>query len=810
MDNIDLKFEYSAEKFKVLFDLSPVGTAIIDYETGIFLEFNQSLLNSTSYTKEEFKKLSFWKMSSNNDEIQNKKELKETNTLCSSQKEYIKKDGTFYPVKISGSLLSKSNEKNLVLVFIEDISLNKEYEIIFNDSRELLGYVAIENNLQNTLDKIIDFAEKRNPFSMCSILLLDKSKKHLKKGSAPSLPDFYNEAINGIEIGDKVGSCGSAAFNKKRVIIDSIDTHENWQAYLGLTNKANLHACWSEPIISSSNEVLGTFAIYYSKAKKPSEFELKIIENFANIASKAIEKYHYNKNIKDNEYKMEQFFNSSQSGLLYIDENRKLIKANQRFADILGYDSPDELLGFSMEKFHLSHKNFIEFGKNNFTTLIKEREKFNISYELKRKDGTSIWCDLSGKALDSNIPVDLSKGVLWTVHDLTEIRQRENELKKLNELAQSLTKSQQILLSLFDKGDSVLFKWKNNQVWSVDYVSLSVFKLLGFSKEEILSSKIKYEDCINKDDLLRVQSEVENALVEKLDYFKHEPYRITTKSGEEKWILDYTVTQKDDNGNITHFIGYLTDISEQIKNQEMIFHQSKIASLGEMLGNISHQWRQPLSVISTAATGIEFKKELGLLEDDEIIYNMRSINENAQYLSKTIDDFRNFFLGDTNIKSEVCLRDCIEKVLILIQDTFKNLNIDIVKNIDKELFFTCNENLLIQALINLFNNAKDALVQIKQSSSKRYIFIDIYKENNISKIAITDNANGIEEKYLEKVFEPYFTTKHKSQGTGIGLYMTNQIITKHLKSEIKVKNIEYLYENIKYKGAKFIINLSKS
>lgn len=283
--------ELSDEKFRILFELSPLGMAMIDYETGKFLEVNQSLLNSVKYTKEEFLSLSFYDVTPKEyDQLEKQqiKDLEATGKFGPNEKEYIKKDGTRYPIIISGFSFINTDNKKVVWGIIEDITEKKQYEIIYNDNKELLEYIAIENSLQKVLDKIVDLAEKRNPETICSILLLDENKKHLITGSAPSLPKFYNDAINGVEIGEKVGSCGSAAYTKKRVIVEDIDTHENWQDYLELSQKANLHSCWSQPIISSQNEVLGTFAIYNNVIKAPNTFMLNLIETYANIAAKAI------------------------------------------------------------------------------------------------------------------------------------------------------------------------------------------------------------------------------------------------------------------------------------------------------------------------------------------------------------------------------------------------------------------------------------------------------------------------------------------------------------------------------------------
>ena len=805
------KIEPSDEKFRILFELSPLGMAMIEHKTGKFLEVNQSLLNSLNYSKEEFLSLSFYDITPNEYEEQEKQQIKDlesTGKFGPNEKEYIKKDGTRYPIIISGFSFTDSNNKKVVWGIIEDITEKKQYEIIYNDNKNLLEYIAIENSLQKVLDKIVNLAEKRNPEIICSILLLDETKQHLFTGSAPSLPKFYNDAVNGLKIGEKIGSCASAAYKKERVIVENINTHENWQDYLDLTQKANLHACWSQPIISSQNEVLGTFAIYNNVIKAPNTFMLNLIETYANVVAKAIEKNRYSeiiqKNTKELEEKtllLENILNTIPDIVWLKDKNGIYLRCNSEFekfvnkkeSEIIGKTDYDFVDKETADQFIINDKIAMETKK-----IVRTEE--SISDKTTNKKFIFDTAKISMENLDGEII-----GILGIGHDITLREKKEEELKKLNELTLSLTKSQQVLLSLFDKGDSTLFKWKNGKDWPIEYVSLSIEKLFDYSRNEFITANIPFIDYIYKDDIPRVLYEVETAIKENKSYFKHEPYRIITKNKQLKWVLDYTAIQKNDQGEITHFIGNLTDISDQIHNQELLYHQSKIASLGEMLGNIAHQWRQPLSIISTIATGAKLKKELNILDDKEFIDNMEKINNHTQYLSSTIDDFRDFFSSNDYIKNKINLKDSLKKAFSLVKDAYKSSNIKIIQDLYEETSLLYNENIFIQAIINILNNAKDALNKLENKSLDKYVFISLKKEKDFYIIKIKDNANGVNEEYIDKIFEPYFTTKHKEQGTGIGLYMSNQIITKHLKSEITVQNVKYTYLKKEYKGAEFCI-----
>jgi signal transduction histidine kinase len=240
---------------------------------------------------------------------------------------------------------------------------------------------------------------------------------------------------------------------------------------------------------------------------------------------------------------------------------------------------------------------------------------------------------------------------------------------------------------------------------------------------------------------------------------------------------------------------------KEIENQQNILaQQSKMASMGEMIANIAHQWRQPLSIISTAATGISFQKELDNLTDKEFYEATAKINESAQYLSKTIDDFKNFF-SPTKTEVDSNIKELFNKTFKLLEAQFKTKSIYIIQDIE-DINFKTLENEFLQVLINILNNARDELIKYEY---ERYIFINAKKVEENLKIEIYDNAGGINDKFISKVFEPYFSTKDKSIGTGIGLYMSHEIISKHLHGTLMAENIEYEYKNEMCKGAKFTI-----
>ena len=242
---------------------------------------------------------------------------------------------------------------------------------------------------------------------------------------------------------------------------------------------------------------------------------------------------------------------------------------------------------------------------------------------------------------------------------------------------------------------------------------------------------------------------------------------------------------------------------ELLEKEAILNQQAKMAAMGEMIENIAHQWRQPLSVISTISSSLKIKKEMNILDDKEFYEALQSINRTSQHLSNTIDDFRNFFSPNKEM-NKFYVSQLIKKSKDLIKSRFDKFNIKVIENID-DIEILSYQNELFQVILNLFSNSIDVLSS--NEIEDKIIHIKIYQDENNLCIEFLDNGGGIKDEFINRVFEPYFTTKHKSAGTGIGLYMSLQIVTKHLNGEISVKNDTFIENNIAYFGAKFTILL---
>ena len=247
-----------------------------------------------------------------------------------------------------------------------------------------------------------------------------------------------------------------------------------------------------------------------------------------------------------------------------------------------------------------------------------------------------------------------------------------------------------------------------------------------------------------------------------------------------------------------------TNLKAKYEQQKIqIMQNEKMASMSELIKNIAHQWRQPLSSISTASSGILLYQEIGQLTDDILKQSCDSITNNAQYISKIIDSFSEYMQDDPKTQRFNLCED-INTFLNIIELDIKENKIKLILDLDKDIIIDGYPNQINQCMLNIFNNSKDAYFNINE---ERLFFITTKKNINSIIITLKDNAGGIDDSIIHKIFEPYFTTKHQSQGTGLGLHMTYNII-KNMGWEIEIFNDVYQFENSKYKGT--VCNLKYS
>ena len=462
--------------------------------------------------------------------------------------------------------------------------------------------------------------------------------------------------------------------------------------------------------------------------------------------------------------------------LLWIkDANGVYITCNKRFEDFFGAKEKDII---NKTDYDFVDKELADFFKEHDIEAMNSKKPLSNFEEIPfANDGHKEYLQtIKSKVVDSNGNII---GVLGIGRDLTELKNKELKLIEQQEELESIFNTTKDGLAIVDM--------KTNFV----KVNKAYCEITGLSEEELLeTSSLALMGDQNKEEI--VKDSIDKIISEG---FRDNVERIyLTKNGKIDITLSASLMPDK-----KHILLSMKDVTKN----KLFEEQSKLAAMGEMIGNIAHQWRQPLSVITTISSNIKLRSEYEQLEDYDIESDMDIIMQQAQYLSKTIDDFMNF-IRNTKDAQKLSLKDTIEKTLSILHSAMVNNAINIIIDLRDDMCIDGYENELIQSFINIINNSKDAIKEYVKNDEK-LIFINTIKEDSSLIITIKDNGGGIPDNIIHRIFEPYFTTKNKNVGTGIGLSMTYKMITERNNASIDVYNEEYTYNNKNYKGACFKI-----
>jgi len=452
---------------------------------------------------------------------------------------------------------------------------------------------------------------------------------------------------------------------------------------------------------------------------------------------------------------------------------------SKNWKTMLGFDQ-DYTIDTADQFFNLIHQDDKQKVKDSLDKHFKDPDHFLYSLEIrmKTKDGSYKWVLTRGKA-----KLDENNNPIRMLGSHTDIMGQKLDQLKLQEQKEEL----ETIFSQSKDGIAILDLNSNFLSFNDAYLEMT-----GFSKDQLIK-----KSCLELTAPEDKQKAIDN-IKEALENGYAKNFEKTCIGKDDKRVIvNMSITLMPDKKR-------LLATTKDVTSLKMVESQAKLASMGEMIANIAHQWRQPLSVISTGATGLKIQQEFGALTPEFVDEICDQIDRNAQYLSKTIDDFRDYIKGDTNnIKFNI--KDEMDSLLKLMEPSIKKYDIDVTLNLKENFNLVSMPNELLQCFVNIFNNSKDVLKDINEDD--RYIIIDIEKQMKNIVISFTDSGGGVDESIINRVFEPYFTTKHKSQGTGLGLHMTHSIVTKSLGGKVSVSNVTFQKDNKELKGAKFTIEL---
>ncbi|MDA3908791.1 MAG: PAS domain S-box protein [Sulfurimonas sp.] len=476
--------------------------------------------------------------------------------------------------------------------------------------------------------------------------------------------------------------------------------------------------------------------------------------------------------------------------IVIVTDGKKIKRANQTMLNFFGYK---ELYKFK-EKHDCICDFFIE-EENTLMPLVGEQTWLDYMLTNPHKvheasmihEGKVHRFIVQAKELPEN-EIDVEKIFsVVTFTDVTEIELIKNKLNKSNEI---LLENEEKLRAITDSALDAIIMLDNEGKFIFWNPKAKV--MLGYKEEELLGKDFHkivapkaYHEAAKK-------AYEKFAKTGKGDVLGKIVELSAVKKGGQEFPVSLLLNGVEIDGK-WHGIGFMRDLSETKKMQnelkqkdEIMLAQSRQAAMGDMISMIAHQWRQPITAISMGAQNMQLDIELEDVDYDRFNEKLDRIVEQTSFLSKTIDDFRNFL--KPNKKANKCMvSKLVEGTLGLIGKSLENNNITLHKSIESDIEIITYYSEVIQVLLNIINNSKDIILLKKMKDGN--IEINISSDTQNVYIEICDNAGGMADDVLPRIFEPYFTTKDEKGGTGLGLYMSQMIVEKHLKGTIVAQNI---------------------
>ncbi|MGI9284422.1 MAG: PAS domain S-box protein, partial [Pseudomonadales bacterium] len=451
---------------------------IFDTDNFRFIEVNEGACRNLGYTLEELQSMT---------PVDIKPEHTEesfaalVSPLLNDRKDKIvfktvhrRKDSSDYPVEVHLQLMM-FDDRQMFAAIILDITERERQRLVAAVRSQTLEKMARGAPLDEILTTLVQTTEKLEPTVLASVLLVDSEARVLRCGAGPSLPDFYLSAIDGLEIADNVGACGTAAFRGERVISEDLRTDPRWENYRDLVETAGLRACWSEPILSSKQEVLGTFAFYYRKPGRPGSETLVFSQNSANVASIAIERARAEEALCQSEERFRDLIEGSVQGIV-IERDGRALFANQSFADIFGYEDPAEIVTIESLSALYHPDELGRMAQHRKAQAQSGAFQAPAQYEFRgeRKDGSAVWIETRERV------------VMWgdepamqsTVIDVTERHRAEEAL---------FHEKERVQVTLESIGDAVI---TTDAQGRVNYCNAVAEALTGWRRDEAVGQPL--------------------------------------------------------------------------------------------------------------------------------------------------------------------------------------------------------------------------------------------------------------------------------------------------------------------------------
>jgi len=617
-------------------------------------------------------------------------------------------------------------QENTVVWIARDITQRKQAENWLTGQKQVLEMIAKDEPLGDTLNTLVKIIEQQSRDVMGSILLLDKDGQHLRHGAAPSLPETYNAAVDGVAIGPNVGSCGTAVYRCEQVIVTDIASDPLWQNFRDFTLGFGLRACWCAPILSSQGQVLGTFAMYCAQPRSPENFELELIEAVRNLAGIAIERKQAEESLKQLNQELENRVKQRTAQLMQSEERWQLaLKGNndgiwdwnlqtkeifisERFQEITGYEHRPNIDYFDEWKTG-THPDDLDLVIQAFQDHLDRKTPhyiieyrllcYNSAYKWILSRGQALW-DESGKAVR----------IVGSITDITERKQAEEALRQSD--ARERERAQQL--------EQALLELRSTQTQLVQTEKMSSLGQL----------------------VAGIAHEVNNPV-----NFIHA--NITYLKQYTKQLLDLVTLYQQEYPEPKSKI---RDLIEEI-------------DLGFMAGDL-------IKIVGSMQVGTERIRQ--------IVLSLRNFSRLDEAQMKSVDIHAG--IDSTLLILQHRLKASDKWPIIQIVKDFGKLPlVECYASQLNQVFM----NIIANGIDAIEERYQKLSVAEAEANPGRISICTMMTTQKTVIVEISDNGTGIPENVRNRIFNPFFTTKEVGKGTGLGMSISHSIVVEKHKGKIE-------------------------
>lgn len=684
--------------------------------------------------------------------------------------------------------------------------------------QKLAALFVREGNLEPVLGEIVDAAMMIAGADFGNIQLLDPVSGDLRIEAQRGLPQWWLDFWNSVATGH--GCCGTALERGERVIIEDVEISPifaNTPA-LDIQRRAGVRAVQTTPLITRSGKPVGMFSTHYKNPGRPDERTLRLLDLLARQAADIIERAQTEAALREtaellqaSEHRMQQALSVSRSFTFEWHPLTDQVLRSSSCATILSLIDTDVCHDTGARYFQRVHPDDRDRFVQMVSKLTPENHSYATEYRVICPDGVEVVLEETGRAsFDDAGALQLLVGVTT---DITARKQAEESLRRSEERFRLIAASTPDHLLVQDHELRYIYVM-NPQL------GLSEQEMLGKTDHDLLPDEdAQHLSCLKRQVLDTGQP------------LHLEELPITSSDGVTEFFDGSYIPKFDASGRCDGIIGYFRNVTERKrareelqrlnseldervaartrelaanleqltietdkrmqavdelrKQEQLLIQQSRLAAMGEMIGNIAHQWRQPLNILGLTIQDLSLSWEQGEFSQELLLVRVDKAMQVISHMSRTIDDFRNFFRPDKQ-QEHFKVSRIIGNALSLIGGSYKNLQIRVEVDTGADPSICGYPNEFAQVFLNILNNAKDAL--IARGIAEPIIRITLQEEQCKIIVLIRDNAGGIPEEIMGKIFDPYFSTKGPEQGTGLGLFMAKTIIESSMGGKLSVSN----------------------